>query len=101
MTGMHLGYSLEKEIEFYKQRSEHFYFAAENAEIGLWFWDLKQGIIYSTPKCNEMFELDANEQITLHSIDHLLHPEDRETVTKTLEANASNNKLELKLQPSK
>lgn len=80
----------EKEIEFYKQRSEHFYFAAENAEIGLWFWDLKQGIIYSTPKCNEMFELDANEQITLHSIDYLLHPEDRETVTKTLEDSQKN-----------
>lgn len=80
----------EKEIEFYKQRSEQFYYAAENAEIGLWFWDLKQGIIYSTPKCNEMFELGANEQITLHSIDHLLHPEDRETVEAALENSQKN-----------
>ena len=75
----------EKEIEFYKERSEHLYYAAENAEIGLWFWDLKEDKIYSTPKCNEIFEVPATEPITLHSIDHILHPEDRAKVESALD----------------
>ena len=80
----------EKEIEFYKKRSEHLHYAAENAEIGLWFWDLKENKIYSTSKCNEIFEVPANEPITLHSIDHLLHPEDRENVENTLNESQKN-----------
>ncbi len=80
----------ENEIELYKQRSEHLLYAAENAEIGLWFWDLKEKKIFSTPKCHEIFEISANEPITLHSIDHLLHPEDRETVSQTLEESQKN-----------
>ena len=76
--------SREKEIEFYKERSEHLLYAAENAEIGLWFWDLKEDKIYSTPKCNEILEVPVNEPITLHSIDHILHPEDREEVETAL-----------------
>ena len=74
----------EKEIEFYKERSEHLHYAAENAGIGLWFWDLKADKIYSTPQCNKILEVPVNEPITLHSIDHILHPEDREQVTSTL-----------------
>ncbi|HVE56300.1 MAG TPA: hypothetical protein VNB22_05685, partial [Pyrinomonadaceae bacterium] len=30
----------EKEIEFYKKRGEQLLYAAESAEIGLWFWNL-------------------------------------------------------------
>lgn len=74
----------ENKIEFYKERSEQLFYAAENAEIGLWFWDLKTDKIYSTPKCNEILEVPENEPITLHSIDHILHPDDREKVEKTL-----------------
>lgn len=70
----------EKEIEFYKQRAEHLLYAAENADIGLWFWDLVEDKIFSTPKCNELFEVPANEQITLLSIADIVHPEDRERV---------------------
>ena len=70
----------EREIEFYKQRSEHLLYAAENADIGLWFWDLVDGKIFSTPKCNELFEVSPNETITLLSIADIVHPEDRERV---------------------
>ncbi len=80
----------ENEIEIYKQRSEHLAYAAENAEIGLWFWDLKENKMFSTPKCHEIFEISANDPITLHSIDHLLHPEDREIVLQTLEDSQKN-----------
>ncbi len=80
----------EHEIEFYKERSEHLHYAAENAEIGLWFWDLKEDKIYSTPKCNEILEVPANDLITLHSIDHILHPEDREQVENALAESQKN-----------
>lgn len=76
--------SREKEIAFYKEQSEHLLFAAENAEIGLWYWDLKKNEIYSTPKCNELFEVPANKPITFDAFLDILHPEDRQYVEKDL-----------------
>ena len=74
----------EKEIEFYRRRAEHLLYAAENADIGLWFWDLVDDQIFSTPKCNALFEFSPTEQITLLSIADMVHPEDREQVETTL-----------------
>jgi len=74
----------EKEIEHYKQQSERLLFAAENAEVGLWFWDLAEDDVYSTPVCNEMFEVSANEILSFEQILNIAHPEDRETVSETL-----------------
>ena len=45
----------EKEIEFYKLRSEQMLYAAESADIGLWFWDVVEDKIFSTPRFNEFF----------------------------------------------
>lgn len=73
----------EKEIEFYKERSEHLHYAAENANIGLWYWDLDENKIYSTPKCNEILEIPVNEPITLDLILNILHPDDREQTETT------------------
>ncbi len=76
--------SREKEISFYKEKSEHLLFAAENAEIGLWYWDLIKNKIYSTPKCNELFEVPANETLTFNSFLKILHPDDRPQVEQAL-----------------
>ncbi len=70
----------EKEIEFYKQRSEHLLYAAENSQIGLWFWDAIEDTVYSTPKCNELFDLPAHEVLTLEILFNALDPEDRPRV---------------------
>ena len=67
----------EKEIEYYKERSEHLLYAAENADVGLWYWDLSKELIFSTPKCNELFEISPNDVLTLSSIMKIVHPEDR------------------------
>jgi CheY-like chemotaxis protein/nitrogen-specific signal transduction histidine kinase len=75
----------EREIEFYRRRAEHLLYAAENADIGLWFWDLVEDKIFSTPKCNSLFEVPVNEPITLLSIADLVHPEDREKVEAALD----------------
>jgi signal transduction histidine kinase/ActR/RegA family two-component response regulator len=74
----------EKEIEFYRQRSEHLLYAAENADIGLWFWDLVEDKIFSTPKCNELFQVPPSDPITLLSIADMVHPEDAEQVQAAL-----------------
>lgn len=74
----------EKEIEFHKTRGEQFLFAAENAEIGLWFWDLADNQITTTPKCNEFFEVPSHEIFTYESFTKIVHPEDIERVAAEL-----------------
>ncbi|MEO6588038.1 MAG: ATP-binding protein [Pyrinomonadaceae bacterium] len=70
----------EKEIEFYKLRSEQMLYAAESANIGLWFWDVLEDKIFSTPRFNDFFEVPAHELIGLDSFFKILHPDDRERV---------------------
>ncbi|MCY7345968.1 MAG: response regulator [Pyrinomonadaceae bacterium] len=74
----------EKAIEYHKTRSEHLLFAAENSEIGLWFWDLAGDEIFSTPKCNELFEIPPHEIFTYDSFLKIVHPEDVERVAAAL-----------------
>ena len=66
----------EKEIERYKENSERLLFAAENAAVGLWFWDLAADKIYSTPKCGELFEIASSEIMTFDKFIAVVHPED-------------------------
>jgi PAS domain S-box-containing protein len=54
--------------------------AAENAGIGLWFWDIKDSRIYATPSCNELLGLSASEPITFESCLTVVHPDDRASV---------------------
>src|SRR4029079_172416 len=49
----------QRSVDYYKSETEELLFAAENAEIGVWYWDLRQGDIYATPKCNELFDIPA------------------------------------------
>lgn len=70
----------EKELEFHKRRSEQLLYAAENADMGLWFLDLVEDKVYSTPKCNELFGVPADKPMTLLSIADTLHPDDRKQV---------------------
>lgn len=74
----------EKQIEYYKQKSEHLLYAAESAEIGLWSWDLKNGVVYSTPRCNELFETSPYDLMTYDSFMQVVYPEDRERVESVL-----------------
>jgi PAS domain S-box-containing protein len=82
----------EKEIEYYKERSERLLFAAENADIGLWFWDLREDKIYSTPKCNELFEAAPHEILTFQTFLNIIHPEDIERVKAALDESQINGK---------
>jgi signal transduction histidine kinase/CheY-like chemotaxis protein len=73
----------EKEIEFYKRRGEQLLYAAESAEIGLWFWDLLEEKIYSTPKCNEFFEISPFDTMTYNDFLEVVHPDDRQNLVDT------------------
>lgn len=74
----------EKEVEYYKQRSEQLLYAAESAEIGLWSWDLKTGLVYSTPRCNELFETSPYDLLNYDSFMQVVYPEDRQRVEEVL-----------------
>lgn len=69
-----------------KNESEQLLFAVENAQIGLWYWDLVDHKIYATPRCNELFELPAYEIPTAESFRRAIHPEDREFVDCFIDA---------------
>ena len=74
----------QNRVEYYKTEIEELLFAAENAEIGLWYWDLKQAKIYATPKCNELFDIPAYDKLTYDRLIESVHSEDRDHVTESL-----------------
>ncbi len=82
----------QKEIAFYKNRGNQLQDAAENAEIGLWYWDLAEDNIFSTPKCNELFEVPPQVAITLQTILNIIHPQDRQRVKLALDKSRANGK---------
>ncbi len=63
-----------------REAREQLLFAAENAAIGLWFWDFAEDRIYSTARCNELFGLPAYETFRYEDFRQAIHPEDREFV---------------------
>jgi signal transduction histidine kinase/ActR/RegA family two-component response regulator len=75
----------QKAVEYYKSEAEELLFAAENAEIGLWYWDLKQGNIFATPKCNDLFNIPAYDRLTYERLMQAIHIDDRERVSQSLQ----------------
>ncbi len=63
-------------------RSEHLFTAAENADIGLWYWDLIEQRTYSTPRCNEIFGVPAFEELNFDRFIAAVHPEDQKFVSE-------------------
>jgi signal transduction histidine kinase/CheY-like chemotaxis protein len=81
------GQDLEKRADFElgdQKRTLQLLAAAENSEIGIWFWDFRTGSICATQTCNELFELPPDVEIAYDSFRSVIHPEDREAVDDTL-----------------
>jgi PAS domain S-box-containing protein len=74
----------QRTVDYYKTEIEELLFAAENADIGLWYWDLKQANIYATPKCNELFNIPAYDRLIYDRLIEAIHPDDREHVSESL-----------------
>ncbi len=75
----------EKEVKYYKHRSEQMLAAVENADTGLWFRDLSEDKMFTTPKCSELFEISPNEIFTPQAMTEIVHPEDRAEVEKAFQ----------------
>lgn len=65
---------------------EQLLFAAENAAIGLWYWEFAEDRIHATPRCNELFGLPAYETFGYESYHEAIFPEDRDFVDGFLTA---------------
>ncbi len=73
----------ENEIKRNKNDREQMLKAAENANIGLWFWDLTKDTIFATPKCKELFGFLPGESFTAQSLTKNINPEDRSQAEKS------------------
>jgi len=69
--------SVVSELNSFRKQSDQLILAAEQAEIGLWYWDHVDERLYSTPKCNEVFELAAYEELNYDKVLSVVHPDDR------------------------
>jgi PAS domain S-box-containing protein len=79
-----------RETEFYRNRSEQLFFAAETAEIGLFFWDLNKEELFTTPRFNELYGLGPDEIMTRDKFSRVVHPEDIGLVNDTIRRSHSN-----------
>jgi PAS domain S-box-containing protein len=79
-----------REIDFHKKRSERFLFAAECAEVGLWFWDLQTQDIFTTPRCNQIFGLLPDEIMTYEKFMKVVYPEDMPKLEEALNKSQTN-----------
>jgi PAS domain S-box-containing protein len=67
-------------VKIHGLENEQLLRAAENAGIGLWFWDIQDSRIYATPSCNGLLGLPPSEPVTFESFLTVVHPEDRSFV---------------------
>ena len=74
----------QSQVGHSRMASEQLLFAADDADIGLWFWDYEENRIYSTPRCNELFELPAYETIQYETFRAAIHPDDTDFVDEFL-----------------
>lgn len=64
--------------------------AADLAEIGLWHWDLTEERVYSTARCNDIFELSAYERLSPRAFLDIVHPDDRADLDEVLRDSRQN-----------
>jgi PAS domain S-box-containing protein len=82
----------EREIKYHKDRSKQMLYAAEIADTGLWFWNLSEDTMFSTPKCSEFFEISPQELFSAQSMMNNVHPDDRAQVERAFQESQINGK---------
>ena len=71
-----------RSIDSFREQSDQLISAAEQADIGLWYWDHVRERLYSTPRCNEIFDIGAYEELSYDKVLTVVHPDDREFVER-------------------
>jgi PAS domain S-box-containing protein len=72
----------EADLRETKQRME---LAASAADLGMWMWDIARNEIWITDKGRALFGFAASGKLDFDRFKSVLHPEDRESVLKTVE----------------
>ncbi|MCA9552266.1 MAG: response regulator [Myxococcales bacterium] len=84
------------------EASEHrLQLAVEGAQLGMWDWDLRSGVVVVNRQWREMLGVEDHEDWTIGQVLALLHPEDRESVQAPLLEEARGSEpvtLELRLR---
>jgi PAS domain S-box-containing protein len=78
------------EVEYFKKRSERFLYAAESAEVGLWFWDLITQEMITTPRCNEIFGFNPQEVMSFERFRQVFYPDDIEKIQTAINQSQTN-----------
>ena len=73
-----------REIQFYKDRSDQLFYAAETAGVGLFYWQLNKDEMFTTPRFNELYGLAPDEIMTREKFSQVVHPEDISLVNETI-----------------
>jgi PAS domain S-box-containing protein len=68
-----------------RETQERMELAASAAELGMWMWDIVRNQIWMTDKGRTLFGFGASEKLDFDRFRSVLHPEDRESVRKTVE----------------
>src|SRR6516165_6732154 len=72
----------EQELRETQQRME---LAANAAKLGMWMWDIVHDEVWLTDKGRALFSFGASEKLDFDRFRRALHPEDRESVLRTVE----------------
>jgi two-component system sensor kinase FixL len=67
-----------------REIQERMELAASAAELGMWMWDIARDEIWITEKGRALFGFGGSEKLDFDRFRSRLHPEDRESVLKTL-----------------
>lgn len=82
----------EKQNEDYKTKNEQLLTAAEAADAGLWYWDLPQNTVISSPKCHELFGISLDKTFSPKSFTSMVYSEDRTKVENAFQDSQVNGK---------
>lgn len=83
---------VEDEKNFFKTRCNEYLFAAENACVGLWFWDQDKSDIYSTPMCRTLLDISSEEdEIPFTDLIEAIHPDDRPAIQQAIDRSRADN----------
>jgi PAS domain S-box-containing protein len=81
-----LGQQLEASEAELRETQKRMELAANAADLGMWMWDIVHDEIWVTDKGRTLFGFASSGKVRFDEFRNRLHPEDRESVLKTVES---------------
>ncbi|BDZ68934.1 PAS domain-containing sensor histidine kinase [Methanobacterium ferruginis] len=90
---------IKKAEKALRESEEKLRLAITGAEAGMWFWDLKHNDLEWTDRCNTIFGLEKNSEISYDLFLNIIHPTDRDIVNNAFEKSLDTiNELKLEIR---